>query len=83
MSLRLFIRFPQTALIVGTLIDGSPECQIVEVLTVKFPEHQQRNVNLQKGCSGGGGSAASPMIKLAKIVEREKRIGAVRIDYLS
>ena len=49
------------------------ERQIVGVLIVKFPEHQQKNVNLQKGRSGSGGLAAFPMIKLVKSTEREKR----------
>ena len=40
-------------------------------------------MNLQKGHSGGGGMAASPMIKSAKSTEKEKRIGVVRIAYLS
>ena len=68
---------------VGTLIVGSLERQIVGVLIVRFPEYQQRNVNLQKERLGSGGLAVSSMIKLAKNVEREKRIGAVRIAYLS
>ena len=46
LSLRLFIRFPQMTPIVGTLIFGSPERQVVGILIVNFPEHQQRNVNL-------------------------------------
>ena len=73
-SSRLFIRFPQTMPIVRNLIVRSPECQIVGVLIVRFPKHQQCNVNLKKGRSDSGGSAASPMIKSIKSVEREKRI---------
>ena len=68
--------------IVETLIVGSPECQIVGVLIIRFLEHRQHNVNFQKGRSDNDGSAASPVIKLAKNVEREKRIGVVRIAYL-
>ena len=45
-------------------------------MIVIFPEHQQCNVNLQKGHSGGSGLAVSPMIKSTKDVEWEKRIGA-------
>ena len=68
---------------VGTLIVGSPDHQIVGVLIVSFPKYQQRNVNLQKGSSEGGGPATFPMIKSAKkMVKMEKRIGAVRIGYL-
>ena len=47
------------------------------VLIVRFPEHQQRNVNLQKGRFDGGGPAVSLMIKSAKSTEREKRIGVL------
>ena len=39
-------------------------------------------MNLQKRHSGGGGWAASPMIKSTKNIEMEKRIGAIRIAYL-
>ena len=46
LSTRLFIRFPQTTPIVGTLNVGSPEHQIVGVLIVRFLEHQQHNRNL-------------------------------------
>ena len=67
---------------IGTLIVGSPKRQIVGVLIIKFPEHQQRNVNMQKGCFNGGVSTTSWMIKSAKGAEREKRIGVVRIAYL-
>ena len=50
---------------------------------MRFFEHQQCNVNLQKGRSNNGGSTASPMIKSGKKnEEREKRVGAVRIAYL-
>ena len=69
--------------IVGTLIVGSPEHQIAGVLIVRFLEHQQRNVNLQKGHCVSGEPAASPMIKLAKSAEKEKRTRIVRIAYLS
>ena len=68
--------------LVGSLIVGSPKRQIVRVLNVRFSEHQQRNVNLQKRRSGGDRSAASMMIKLAESTKREKRIGVVRIAYL-
>ena len=37
---------------------------------------------LQKGRSDGDGPTASPVIKSSKNVEREKRIGIVRIAYL-
>ena len=40
-------------------------------------------MNLQKGRSGGSGLAAFPMIKSTKNAEKEKRIGVVRIAYLS
>ena len=33
---------------VGTLIVESPERQVLRALIVRFLEHQQRNVNLQK-----------------------------------
>ena len=70
--------------IVGTLIVGSPERQIVGVLIVRFLEHQQRNVNLQKkGRFGNGGLTVSSMIKSTKGVKREKRTGIVRISYLT
>ena len=59
---------------IETLIVKSPERQIVGVLIIIFPEHQQRNVNLQKGHYGGDGAAVSPMIKSEKSAEREKRI---------
>ena len=39
-------------------------------------------MNLQKGRFGGDGPTTSPMIMLAKSVEREKKIRAVRISYL-
>ena len=68
--------------IVGNLIVESPERQIVEDLIVRFPKHQQCNMNLQKRRSDGSGSVAFPMIKLSKNVERKKRIGIVRIAYL-
>ena len=67
---------------VGTLIVGSPERQIVGGLIIRFPEHQQRNVNLQKGRFNSDEPTAYPMIKLAKSVEKEKIIGVVRIAYL-
>ena len=67
---------------IGTLIVESLERQIVGVLIVRFLEHQQRNVNLQKGSSNSGGPIASLMIKSAKNEDREKRIGVVRIAYL-
>ena len=67
---------------VWTLIFGSPERQVVGILIISFPEHQQHNVNLQKGRFDGSGSVASPMIKLAKNMEREKRISGVGIAYL-
>ena len=60
-----------------------PKRQIVGVLIVRFPKHEQRNENLQKGRSGGGGPIASPMIKSTKGAEREKKIGVVRITYLT
>ena len=69
-------------LFVGFLIVRSPEHQIVRVLIIRFLEHQQRNVNLQKGRFDDGGPAASPMIKSAKNAKREKRVGVVRIAYL-
>ena len=69
--------------IVRTLIVGSPERQIVGVLIVRFLEHQQRNMNMKKGRSGGSGLVASPMIKSAKNAKREKRKGAARIAYIS
>ena len=59
---------------IGTLIVGSPKCQIIRVLIVKFLEHQQRNVNVQKGSFNGGVSTTSRMIKSAKGAERKKRI---------
>ena len=68
--------------VVGTLIVESLERQIVGVLIIRFPEHQQHNVNLQKGCFSSSGPAASPMIKSTKGAEREKIIGVVRIAYL-
>ena len=68
--------------IVRTLTFRSPERKIVGVLIVKFLEHQQRNVNLQKGRLGGGRPAPSLMIKSETNTERKKRIGAVRIAYL-
>ena len=43
----LFIHYIYTV-IVGTLIFGSPERQVVGILIVNFPEHQQHNVDLQK-----------------------------------
>ena len=67
---------------VGTLNVGSPKCQVVGALIVRFSEHQQRNVNpdymtswasearcklAKKGWSDNGGPTISPMIKLAKI----------------
>ena len=67
--------------IVGTLIVVSHESQIVGVLIIRFPEHQQRNVNLEKRRSGDGGPVASPMIKSAKSTKMKKRIGVVRIAY--
>ena len=39
-------------------------------------------MNLEKGCFGDGGLAASSMIKSTKNAKREKIIGAVRITYL-
>ena len=78
-----FYSLPQTAPIVGTLIVKSLERQIVGILIVRFPEHQQRNVNLQRGRSCDSGSITSPMIKSAKSAEREKRIEVVKMAYLS
>ena len=66
--------------IVGTLIFGSPDCQVVGILIVSFPEHELRNANLQKGHFDGSGPTASPMIKLAKNIEREKSSGGVGSD---
>ena len=40
-------------------------------------------MNLQKGRFDGGGPAASPLIKSAKNAEREKRVGTVRIFYVT
>ena len=68
---------------IRTLKVRSPERQIVRVLIVIFLEHQKRNVNLQKGHFGSGGSVASLMIKSSKSTEWEKRIGLVRIAHLS
>ena len=96
LSTTLFIPFPQSAPIVGNLDIGSPESQIVRVWIVRSPEHQQGNVNLndltswvsaarckpEKWRSGRGGLVASPMIKLAKNAEKEKRIGTVGISYI-
>ena len=45
----------------------------VRILIVSFPEHQQRNVNLQKRHSDGSGSVVSPMIKPAKIWRGRRR----------
>ena len=64
---RLFIRFPQTGPIVETLIFRSPDCHVVRILIVSFPEHQQCNENLQKGCSDGSESVVFLMIKSTKI----------------
>ena len=57
----------------GTSILGSPNSQVIRILIVSLPKHQQRNANLQKGCSGGSSPIASPMIKLAKIWRRARR----------
>ena len=67
---------------VGTLIIRSLKRQIVGGLIIKFPKHQQRNVNLEKGRFDSDGPTASPMIKLEKSMEKEKIIGVVRISYL-
>ena len=67
---------------VGTLIVGSSERQIVGGLIIRFLEHQQRNVNLQKGSFKGDGWTPYLIIKLEKSVEKEKIIGVVRIAYL-
>ena len=76
-----FILFYRGSLLcVGTLIVRSFRRQIVGVLIVRFLEHQQRNMNLQKGRSGDGGLTTSPMIKLAKNAKKEKKI-RVRIVY--
>ena len=64
------------------MIFGSLERQVVGVLIVNFHEHQQHNVNLQKGRSGDNRPIASPMIKSAKNLERKKRISGVGIAYL-
>ena len=67
--------------IVGTLIIRSPERQVVGALIVRFSKHQQCNVNLNyltswvsaawckhaKERFDDGGSAASSMVKLAKV----------------
>ena len=66
-SSRLFIRFPQAMPIVETLIFGYPEHQAVRFLIAGLLEHQQCNVNLQKGRSNGIGLTTSSLIKLAKI----------------
>ena len=74
--------------IVGTLIVGSPERQVVRTLIVRFPKHQQRNVNPNCMTSWALAARCKPAkkgiqaIKFAKNVEREKRIGAVGIAYL-
>ena len=67
-------------IIVGTLI---PEREIIGVLIIRFSGHQQLSVNLQERHSDGGGPIASLIIKSKKKkIEREKRIGVVRIAYL-
>ena len=55
---------------VGTLIFDP---HVVRILIVSFPEHQQRNANLQKRRSNCSGSIASPMIKSTKIWRGRRR----------
>ena len=52
---------------------GSLDRQVVGILFVCSPEHELRNVNLQKGHSDGRGPTASPMVKLAKGWRRARR----------
>ena len=68
--------------IVGTLIFGSLDCQVIGILIVSFPEHELCNANLQKGRSNSSGVTGSPMIKLAKNMEREKSSGGVGSAHL-
>ena len=46
-------------MVIETLIFGSLEHQIVGVFIVRFPKHQQCNVNLQKEHYGGSADLLS------------------------
>ena len=68
---------------VGILIVGSLERQVIGVLIVSFPEHQQHNASLQKESSGGSGPATSPMIKSTKKCREGEENRCMQLELLT